>query len=809
MSDAGIYRFCLDRVRIGPDLEVDGWAFLERRGACRPSLVIDDRPASDIRVAFALPRRDVALALGDPAAERAGFRLAARLPDDAASISLSFEGPGAPAYLPILRRTGPGRRDWRILASPAPAAPEFRFLTDRGAAFARTTIGGGRLGAALAAFRDVPSPRASRPVSIVVPIFGGKPHLHTLARTLLERTDHRHPVILVDDANTDRAISAFLIGLRAAHDHITVVQMPENVGYVGAVSVGMELASRRDPSGHIVLLNSDTEVPEGWVERLIAPIEASSVAASVTPLTNAGTICGFPTMPADNPMFLGAGVEAIDAVFAGLDAPPIPVPTGVGFCMALSRRALDAIGFFDREAFGRGYGEEVDWCRRAEARGFVNLLAPNLFVRHEHGGSFPSEEKAAAIARAGAVISARHPGFDAEVQDFIAADPLLPARFAVATRLTRRLGIPGPLLVFDHGDAGGAVTVRRREVARAVREGRVVLLVRPAAVTRSDMPDAAIDIELTHRDFTLRLSAQNLDDLEALVREAPPSEIVINSLVGFERHAETIARVVAWKRAFGMPIRLLHNDYFPICPSFNLIDADDRHCGVPPLERCAVCAPRVRHARRDGASGDTPFDVVRHRRAWAELFAVVDRHVVFSRASLAVSRRVFSMPDERILVLPHMVEHMATRPLPPWMPSPDGLVRVAVVGGINVAKGANVVEETLRLIEARGLPLALELFGNIDRAFDSPRFRDNGPYDPADLPRLLVERNCGAIFLPPIWPETHCYVFDEVIGLGRPVVVFAIGAPAERARFHSNAVVVRSISAEAAIEALLRPFGRA
>ena len=43
--------------------------------------------------------------------------------------------------------------------------------------------------------------------------------------------------------------------------------------------------------------------------------------------------------------------------------------------------------------FGRGYGEEVDWCQKVRALGGRHLGLPGLFVEHRGGESFGSEEK--------------------------------------------------------------------------------------------------------------------------------------------------------------------------------------------------------------------------------------------------------------------------------------------------------------------------------------------------------------------------------------------------------------------------------
>jgi GT2 family glycosyltransferase len=43
---------------------------------------------------------------------------------------------------------------------------------------------------------------------------------------------------------------------------------------------------------------------------------------------------------------------------------------------------MDDIGAFNASAFGRGYGEENDFCLRATARGWRNVAACDVFVRH-------------------------------------------------------------------------------------------------------------------------------------------------------------------------------------------------------------------------------------------------------------------------------------------------------------------------------------------------------------------------------------------------------------------------------------------
>jgi GT2 family glycosyltransferase len=58
------------------------------------------------------------------------------------------------------------------------------------------------------------------------------------------------------------------------------------------------------------------------------------------------------------------------------------IPTGVGFCMFIRRRLLNKIGLFDAVTFRLGYGEENDFCMRALAAGWRNVLCDDTFVQH-------------------------------------------------------------------------------------------------------------------------------------------------------------------------------------------------------------------------------------------------------------------------------------------------------------------------------------------------------------------------------------------------------------------------------------------
>ena len=127
----------------------------------------------------------------------------------------------------------------------------------------------------------------------------------------------------------------------------------------------------------------------GWLKRLAEAAGSRPRVATVTPLSNNATLCSVPVPFADNPLPGGYEDEDMARLIAAVSLRVRPeAPTGVGFCMYVTRTALEAVGGFDTARFGRGYGEENDFCQRALAKGFVNLIADDAYVWHEGGASF-------------------------------------------------------------------------------------------------------------------------------------------------------------------------------------------------------------------------------------------------------------------------------------------------------------------------------------------------------------------------------------------------------------------------------------
>lgn len=264
-------------------------------------------------------------------------------------------------------------------------------------------------------------------IDIIVPVFDGAEQtrrcLESVRRTAARAQGE---VVVIDDATPRAEIACHLDELAAA-GAITLVRHEANLGFVRSVNEGMALHPDRD----VILLNSDTEVANDWIARLAAAAESADDIATVTPFSNNATICSYPYDGWEGGVPGTLGLERLDRVIGEANRGRTrDIPTGVGFCMYIRRRALDALGAFDAERFGRGYGEENDFCMRAAKAGWRHVLAADVFVYHEGGASF-SGARQDLLDKSEMALREMHPEYGRLVQEFIARDPIADLRVAI------------------------------------------------------------------------------------------------------------------------------------------------------------------------------------------------------------------------------------------------------------------------------------------------------------------------------------------------------------------------------------------
>lgn len=606
-------------------------------------------------------------------------------------------------------------------------------------------------------------------VDVIVPVYKGYQETIDCIRSVLDAADDTQmELIVINDQSPDPRLSEELRRM-AKEDGFTLIENSKNLGFVATVNVGMRLHSDRD----VVLLNSDTVVPRGWLAGIRRAAYSHRNIATVTPLSNRATIFSLPRTCQDNDMVLGMGVEDMHRLCSERnDGVVVDVPTAMGFCMYIRRHALDEVGLFDEERWAKGYAEENDFSLRAAARGWRNVAACDVFVQHHGSVSFEGE-KAPRVQENLAKLNAIYPDYPQRVQRFIETDPIAMPRGRVNMALLKKLS-PSYVLFITHGLGGGTETAIRDLCQRHAKDGRHVLILRSTPAGRLELAPAttaherALTTEYPHGTPSAALAEQ--------LRELNIEYVHIHHSLGFKPEIWDLPAFL------GVPFDVTVHDYYLVCPRITMIDESGQYCGQPSIASCERCI----------STNPLQNDV---QERLAEVGGTVEAWRAFHGEGLAKARRVMApskdtvvrvqkyLPAQPIEAAPHAEApyHSALRRI-----TSDGAPHtIAVIGAIGPHKGANMLLAFAKYAKRENLPLRFLVVGytSCDEAFEGlDNVEITGAYKPADLPALLEESGaCVALFLS-VWPETYSYTLSEAWRAGLTPVALDIGAPAERIR---------------------------
>lgn len=633
-------------------------------------------------------------------------------------------------------------------------------------------------------------------IDVIIPIYGSADLTRRCIKSVLagrHAMRQAFELVLLDDASPGNEIAALLLEL-AGESGITILRNSTNLGFVATVNRGMALHPDRD----VVLLNSDTEVANDWLDRLHAHAVNAADIGTVTPFSNNATICSYPFegWPGGVPGHLG--LAKIDALCAETNCgQSVALPTAVGFCMYICRTCLNQVGMFDVERFGRGYGEENDFCLRASKMGWRHLLAADVFVFHEGGASF-SAERCKLQETAMRALLAAHPDYLERIAGFMSADPIAPMRAKLDIAriaqggperrevIAEQLGCDDPSgclkrtrLHILHG-WGGGTSRWVADFCKADTECRNLVL-----RSSSDRNHTARWLELleigvgetvlmrwelsTPIDGTAIEHPQYLAILELVCETFGVGAVMVSSLIG---HALSVLDTT-------LPTTIVLHDLYPFCPAlFGYFQETCTGCSSDRLATCLHENPhnvfwhntqadqwsRLRSAFLIRLMGGRKFKFVAPSASvwqrWTQLLPEMT-HLDFTKIAHGTDAEIFHRPQIGAMDDRHRLRVVVPGRLPPH----KGLLLVREV----VARLADHCD--FLLLGSGAFGAALESFECVEIIPD---------YAPSELVGHIARFQPDLALLASVLPESFGYTLSEMNALGIPVLATRLGAFAER-----------------------------
>jgi GT2 family glycosyltransferase len=208
-----------------------------------------------------------------------------------------------------------------------------------------------------------------------------------------ERTEME--VFVVDNGSQDGTPEA----VKGNYSWVHFLGNEENLGFARAVNMGLGRGRGR----YMALINPDTRLKEGCLERLISFMETHPEAgvAGAQLLNGDGSrqnsVANFPSLATEllNKRLLR---WFFPEKFPGKERTyrePLEVDSVIGACMVVRREAMEQVGLLDEGYFL--FLEETDWCYRMKRAGWKVYHVPGAEISHFQGGSASKDKKRAKL----------------------------------------------------------------------------------------------------------------------------------------------------------------------------------------------------------------------------------------------------------------------------------------------------------------------------------------------------------------------------------------------------------------------------
>lgn len=621
-------------------------------------------------------------------------------------------------------------------------------------------------------------------IDVIIPIYNAYEYLVSCVDSIYKNTStDEFDLILINDCSPDERISKYLKTIKSEYLNLTVYENDKNLGFVGTVNKGM-----KNTSHDVILLNSDTEVTPKWIQKLVLAAYSKKEIATVTPLTNSGTICSVPNFCEDNEIpKTYEDYEAFGNMIDGIQVGIYPeAPTGVGFCMYIKRSVINEIGYFDEDRFGKGYGEENDFCCRCREHGYINIIDDCTFIYHKGSMSFESS-KDLYIKNNLKVLSDLYPYYNQEVGLFCENNPLKDIHKCIQLKIDLDKNDKNILFVL-HNDFEigrnhpcGGTEMHVRDIVNHMRHKA------NCYVLSTHKTYIMLDIYYGEKFSTLQIPLKKAITLTDYYRT--DYHDVVKAIFAFfhiglvhiHHFKGNTFDIVDIAKQMNVPVFYTIHDYYSICPNINLLYDDQIYCKF--INGKSTCNACVKKKHRYNEVIDT------WRKHFYENLRMVDRIIAPSLSTRDILLSSFQSFGYDISTMDiKVIEHgeFEQKDIISVEKYDHQRLRIIVFGGIIKHKGSAMLSRLLEICEDYDWFIVGNIYDETIRNLQKRNVYLKGTYDKKDIFHILDEIQPDLTLTLPIWPETFSYVLSESYAAGIPVLGTNLGALKDRIIEHKT-----------------------
>jgi GT2 family glycosyltransferase len=616
-------------------------------------------------------------------------------------------------------------------------------------------------------------------VDIVVPIYNAYEYTEECIKSLLKYTNlHEHAVLLINDKSPDERIMPMLQKYADENKdkNIIVLENETNSGFVKTVNIGMQY-SKND----IILLNSDTEVTENWLEKIQIAAYSNEYIATVTPLTNNGTIASVPNFGIDNELPQNISMEEYAQIIENCSLRRYPeVTTGNGFCMYIKRKVIDEIGLFDDITFEKGYGEENDFCYRALDYGYTNILCDDTFIYHKGTQSFKKENltksRVEVIESHMKKLRKKYPIYTSKTDQFLGLNPLrdIQENIRINTITYKKKRILFLVNEWEENmEMTGGTSLHLKDIINGIKKDTACLVLCPE---KNDLTIFNLYLyvqgygkKIAHFKTDMNLYGQitytNNSYKEMLETIIDSFQIDLLHVHHFLFNGFDVIDIAKKRNIYS--IITLH-DLYMSCPSINMI-YNGKFCENNERKDCKNCLKHYYGVEND----------ILHnwRNTCYETLKKFDKIIVPSYNTKKYFEKIY--PELSIDVIEHGAEFIEVNNKK--QKENKNTFNIAFVGAMAPHKGSNILKALIK--QNTNYNIKIHLFGkpnDNELAKSKKNYINHGPYKRGELPKLLVDNQIDLVCMFAVWPETYSYTLTETYMSKVPVLSFKIGAVGDR-----------------------------